>query len=99
MGLEVRDDGPGIDVDRVGKVFEPFFTTKDVGEGTGLGLSIALGIAEAHQGALTLVPTDSGTCFRLMLPSAGPLQVPRAMSATFSNQSPVPVADEEAAAV
>ena len=39
-----------------GRVFEPFFTTKEVGEGTGLGLSIALGIANAHGGALELVP-------------------------------------------
>jgi CheY-like chemotaxis protein len=39
-----------------------------VGSGTGLGLSIALGIAEAHHGALELVPSASGSCFRLTLP-------------------------------
>ena len=52
-----------------GRVFEPFFSTKEVGEGTGLGLSIAMGIAEAHGGTLTLVPTDKGACFRLALPA------------------------------
>jgi PAS domain S-box-containing protein len=66
--VEVRDDGLGVAPELTGRVFEPFFSTKDVGEGTGLGLSIALGIAEAHGGSLTLVPTTSGACFRLTLP-------------------------------
>jgi signal transduction histidine kinase len=29
-----------------------------------------MGIAEAHGGSLTLVPTDVGACFRLSLPCA-----------------------------
>jgi CheY-like chemotaxis protein len=68
--VEIKDDGPGIPADLAGRVFEPFFTTKDVGKGTGLGLSIALGIAEAHRGSLVLVPSGSGACFRLTLPTA-----------------------------
>jgi PAS domain S-box-containing protein len=66
--IEIHDDGPGVPVALAGRVFEPFFSTKEVGEGTGLGLSIAMGIAEAHAGTLTLVPTDEGACFRLALP-------------------------------
>src|ERR671913_16606 len=66
--IEIQDDGPGVPAALAGRVFEPFFSTKEVGEGTGLGLSIALGIAEAHGGTLTLVPTDKGACFRLTLP-------------------------------
>src|SRR5262249_50547895 len=38
--ITVRDNGPGIAPEALGKIFEPFFTTKPVGEGTGLGLSI-----------------------------------------------------------
>ena len=66
--VQIQDDGPGVPPALAGRVFEPFFSTKEVGEGTGLGLSIAMGIAEAHAGTLTLVPTDRGACFRLTLP-------------------------------
>jgi PAS domain S-box-containing protein len=67
--IEIQDDGPGVPAALAGRVFEPFFSTKEVGEGTGLGLSIAMGIAEAHAGSLTLVPTEKGACFRLALPA------------------------------
>ncbi len=68
--IEIRDTGPGVPPALAGRVFEPFFSTKEVGEGTGLGLSIGMGIAEAHGGALTLVPTGDGACFRLSLPGS-----------------------------
>lgn len=67
--VEVQDDGPGIPAELTGRVFEPFFSTKEVGQGTGLGLSIALGIAQAHDGSLTVQPTPEGACFRLTLPA------------------------------
>ena len=72
--IEIQDDGPGVPPTLTGRVFEPFFSTKEVGEGTGLGLSIAMGIAEAHGGALTLMPTSKGACFRLALPAADPAE-------------------------
>jgi PAS domain S-box-containing protein len=68
---EVRDTGPGIPADVLGRVFEPFFTTRrDVG-GTGLGLSVSLGIAQAHGGGLTVdSKPGEGTAFRVRLPLA-----------------------------
>jgi len=67
---DVSDSGPGIPAAIAGKIFEPFFTTRQT-TGTGLGLSLSLGIATAHRGRLELVPTASGSCFRLTLPGAG----------------------------
>ncbi|HEX4341868.1 MAG TPA: ATP-binding protein, partial [Verrucomicrobiae bacterium] len=57
--LSVRDNGPGIDNDHVGKVFDPFFTTKDVGEGMGLGLSVCYKIMQQYDGRIT-VKTELG---------------------------------------
>ena len=68
--MDVSDDGPGVKADVAGRIFEPFFTTKELGQGTGLGLSVSVGIARAHGGSLTLVPTARGACFRLTLPMA-----------------------------
>jgi PAS domain S-box-containing protein len=74
--VEICDDGPGVPAHLAGQIFEPFFTTKGVGEGTGLGLPISLGIAEAHGGSLVLVPSRSGACFRLTLPTCRQARTP-----------------------
>jgi PAS domain S-box-containing protein len=68
---EVRDTGPGIPAEVVGRIFEPFFTTRrDLG-GTGLGLSVSFGIAQAHGGSLVVDSSPGeGTAFRLRLPIA-----------------------------
>lgn len=67
--IEVRDFGPGIPADLVGRIFDPFFTTKPTGEGTGLGLSVARRILDLHHGRLeiTNMSKPSGACARVML--------------------------------
>ena len=67
-GLLSPGVNPGVPAASVGRVFEPFFTTKPVNQGTGLGLAVSLGIAQAHEGSLALVPSDAGACFVLTLP-------------------------------
>src|SRR5262249_40001987 len=69
--VDVLDTGPGVPDAIAGRIFEPFFTTKTTGASTGLGLSMSLGIAHAHRGDLEVVPSPSGSCFRLTLPGAG----------------------------
>jgi len=48
--VQVRDNGPGFELDAIGHVFDPYVTTKE--RGTGLGLAIAKKIVEEHGGQL-----------------------------------------------
>lgn len=73
--VEVRDTGIGIAPEHLQHLGERFYRvdkarSRESG-GTGLGLSIARGIAQAHNGTLTIssVP-DQGTTVRLVLPLA-----------------------------
>ena len=70
LRISIRDDGPGIPGDQLGKVFEPFYTTKEVGSGTGLGLSVSMGIISQHEGKIWAESTEgAGTNFHIELPS------------------------------
>jgi two-component system sensor histidine kinase PhcS len=57
--LVIRDNGPGIAPEHLGKIFDPFYTTKDVGAGMGLGLSICHRIVESSGGKIS-VKTEPG---------------------------------------
>ncbi|MCX7049052.1 MAG: ATP-binding protein, partial [Candidatus Sumerlaeota bacterium] len=65
----VEDHGAGIPDEARDHIFDPFFTTKSRSEAAGLGLSISYGIAQEHEGDLT-VETQAGrfTRFHLDLP-------------------------------
>ena len=54
LRISVRDNGPGIAPEHIGRVFEPFFTTREVGQGLGLGLSICYSVVQRHGGLLTV---------------------------------------------
>ncbi|MDH4161455.1 MAG: ATP-binding protein [Nitrospirota bacterium] len=69
LRVTVRDTGPGIAPEDLGRLFEPFFTTKTGKGGSGLGLSIANRIIANHQGALTVSSKPGeGAVFTLTLP-------------------------------
>lgn len=70
--VQVRDHGPGIARDDLGKLFDPFYTTKPVGKGTGLGLYISYGLANDLGGDLRAENhRDGGAVFSLEVPLHG----------------------------
>lgn len=70
VGVDVEDNGEGINPTLHDKVFEPFFTTKDVGYGSGLGLSESYGIVSKHGGDIKLKSNvGQGTRIRVFLPT------------------------------
>ncbi len=69
--VRVRDNGPGIADDVVGRIFNPFFSTRGGAMGAGLGLPIAADVARRLGGDLS-VDTLYGEYaeFKLTLPAA-----------------------------
>jgi signal transduction histidine kinase len=60
----IRDDGPGIAADRVGRIFEAYFTNKE--KGTGLGLAIVKHNVELY-GGTARVESELGKGARFVL--------------------------------
>ncbi|AEF54244.1 PAS/PAC sensor signal transduction histidine kinase [Marinomonas posidonica IVIA-Po-181] len=50
--VEFKDNGPGIEEDKLAHIFEPFFTTKPIGKGLGLGMAISANLAKDMNGKL-----------------------------------------------
>jgi two-component system sensor histidine kinase HupT/HoxJ len=70
--IRVRDHGPGIPDEELGKIFDPFYTTKPVGKGTGLGLYISYGLATDLGGDLRAANhSEGGAVFTLEIPLNG----------------------------
>jgi signal transduction histidine kinase len=69
VAIRVRDNGPGLDPDLIGRPIAPFTTTK-IG-GLGLGLSLARSIVEAHGGKLLIDSGPRGVEVLFTLPRAG----------------------------
>ncbi len=71
----VRDEGPGIPRDEIGRIFEPFYRldpSRSKG-GTGLGLAIVKRVAEGHGGRVSVESrVGEGSVFAIHLPAARP---------------------------
>jgi signal transduction histidine kinase len=69
--LRVRDEGPGIEPERLARIFDPFYTSKS--GGTGLGLAITKKLVVAHGGSIEAHSTPGrGAEFLISLPRCGP---------------------------
>ncbi|MCM3790318.1 ATP-binding protein [Domibacillus indicus] len=65
--FQFKDNGVGIDDQKLKYIFDPFFSTKDTG--TGLGLSLSKKIIELHGGNLYVSSTPhKGTVFTIKIP-------------------------------
>lgn len=69
VGLEVRDNGPGLTPDVLARVFEPFYTSK--ADGMGLGLALCQRLVEKIGGQITAANhPEGGAVFAVLLPPA-----------------------------
>ena len=70
--VAIRDEGPGIAADHLGKIFDPYYTTKDVGSvrGRGLGLTACYSIVRRHGGIITVSSrAGKGAIFTVYIPA------------------------------
>lgn len=101
--IDVVDNGPGMDAEKLARCFEPFFTTKGADAGTGiglggsgLGLSSSYSIIKQHDGLITArSQPGSGAVFSVYLPLSRPkgAVVEAPFSKTSTGDKPLVSAD------
>lgn len=67
LTVDVADNGPGVPPGVAETLFEPFRRGSRLRPGLGLGLAISRSLARQMGGDLTLLPSDAGAVFRLVV--------------------------------
>ena len=74
--IDIRDEGFGIDIDKLEKIFEPFVRLErdtHLVEGTGIGLTICRDLMQRMKGQISVSSTlDQGTMFTLQFQKSEP---------------------------
>ena len=72
VAVAIKDNGFGIEPEKMDQIFQPFYSTKPEVKGTGLGLSICHGIIQNHHGEIRAVSQPGeGSTFTILLPING----------------------------
>ncbi len=73
VSFTVKDEGPGIPHEEIGRIFERFYRGHGAGRirGTGLGLSIAHEIVRLMNGTISVESAGRGSSFTVTLPANG----------------------------
>src|SRR5690606_8062518 len=67
ISIEIKDEGPGIEEERLKFIGTPFYTTKE--KGIGLGLTISHKIIQEHGGSMNInSKLGEGTIVDVVLP-------------------------------
>jgi signal transduction histidine kinase len=70
----IRDDGPGIPPDKLGRIFEAYYTTKE--KGSGLGLATVKHNVELYGGWVRVESElGKGACFTLLFPAKTQMRI------------------------
>ena len=66
--ISIRNNGPAIPENEIGKIYDPFYTLKSSGKGKGLGMAISYMIVSEHQGWIEAHNDGDEVVFDVMLP-------------------------------
>jgi signal transduction histidine kinase len=67
--IEFKDNGVGVEKDKLASIFDPFYTTKRGKGGTGLGLNIIFNLINKLDGKLSVQANEpKGLCFTIFIP-------------------------------
>ena len=66
--ISIRNDGPALPEEEIGRIFDPYFSLKEDGKGRGLGMAISYMIVTEHKGWIEARNEEGQVVFDVLLP-------------------------------